>query len=218
MAYLIPKYNGIHFNNNCHINSCFTLLSCCNDLINNLKNNEYLYNFLLSFHTNNNVNLQTIYEYLSNNNIEMIEENCVIDTMKNILKIIYNHVNKNLIYLLDMTDFELNENERKLKYIQKIDTFHSKYLLIDMDTLYVHINKQQEITRFIRTNKFVYKFIGAIYYIPNHFITVIAYKDFYILYNDLMPKTQLTTIKSLTELSNFHVVLTLYQFDYIYTK
>lgn len=188
LPYHIPKFNLFHIGSICHLNSCLSILSSLTELIkemneiilhepklnNNIcvsKSFKILNQYLINSYSQIDLNPNLLFELISILDINPDELEEASETMKKILRILYEGgIKKSTILFWDSTD-EFENSEDSLG--TKISRLNPKYLIVnsqDMNTLFDFDTDKVKIRHFDIPNKNGYTLISLASFYLNHIV------------------------------------------------
>ena len=193
IPYHIPKYNLYNVGNICHLNSCVSMLSSMSSLVeqmNYLKDTSKDFNlinqYILNSYAEVDLNVKLIFDIMSVLNITPLMFEEATETMKKILRILYeNGIEKSTVFFWDSTDEFYDTKET---FGSKIEHFKPKYLIVnthDSNSLLDYDTNKCNLQTF-KTKSIDYKLISLIAYYPGHFVSLFRVNDnLYKVINDL---------------------------------
>lgn len=188
LPYHIPKFNLFHIGSICHLNSCLSILSSLTELIKEMneiilresklnnsicisKSFKILNQYLINSYSQIDLNPNLIFELISILNINPNELEEASETMKKILRILYeNGIKKSTILFWDSTN-EFENSDDPLG--TKISRLNPKYLIVnsqDMNTLFDLNTDKVKIRHFDIPNKKSYTLISLASFYLNHIV------------------------------------------------
>lgn len=218
LPYHIPKFNLFHIGSICHLNSCLSILSSLTELIKEIneivlresipnssnvcisKGFKILNQYLINSYSQIDLNPNLLFELISVLNINPNELGEASETMKKILRVLYeNGIKKSTILFWDSTD-EFYDSDLSLG--AKISHLNPKYLIVnsqDMNTLFDLNTDKIKIKHFNVPDKKGYALISLASFYSNHIVSVfnIDNNTFKII-NDLHDRYHEETIDSKT--------------------
>ena len=218
LPYHIPKFNLFHVGSICHLNSCLSMLSSLTELIKEIneiilresmsnsdnicisKGFKILNQYLINSYSQIDLNPNLLFELISVLDINPNEFEEASETMKKILRILYdNGVKKSTILFWDSTN-EFDNSDFSLG--TKISSLNPKYLIVnsqDMNTLFDFNTDKIKIKHFDVPNKKSYTLISLVSFYFNHIISAFNIdNDTFKIINDLHDRYYEETIDSKT--------------------
>lgn len=190
LPYHIPKFNLFHIGSICHLNSCLSMLSSLTELIkeineiiscestsnsNNVctsKSFKILNQYLINSYSQIDLNPNLLFDLISVLKINPNKLEEAPETMKKILRILYdNGIKKSTILFWDSTDEFYNSD---LSLGDKISYINPKYLIVnsqDMNTLFDFNTDKIKIKHFNVPNKKSYTLISLLSFYFNHIVS-----------------------------------------------
>ena len=177
---ILPEYNLYHHGNICHLNVCINILSSFYQVINKLFTidppsyelkviRQYLANSLSPV----DVNPRRILQLIDILNININDFDECEETFKQLMKILYQVIDRETLLYWDTTDTFIEQEDKKLNIHELIDKYHPKYLVVnaqDFNTIN-DASSNSNITETFSTDNYSYTLMSIAIGLPGHFIS-----------------------------------------------